>query len=171
MISLCVSVIATYIRFNHTDAQCRDRGHPKYRNIKPQSHFPCAGPVPHQPHCPPHHAFQAIQQQHQQDNQPILVMLEADTDFPGTFVLDSGARPTYIPHPPCMQPLTKTLRTQTASQQQTTCTYSGTMRLKIAKNRTQYTHAVVNKHIQHNVLSVHDMASRCGLVAFTATQV
>lgn len=89
--------------------------------------------------------------------------------FPSTYALDSAAHPTHISHPtPQLHPLSHTILTQTASNELHPCTHAGQMTIYTSDTgHPLTTSTVVNPAINHNLLSVRDLATRYGLVTFT----
>ena len=105
-----------------------------------------------------------------------LIPLEDDTsrheDPNGKFILDSGAHPTHITSPtPDMNPITTPTLTTTATNQQSQSTHRGIIKIHTKENNDPLrTFAVANPAIKQNLVSVHDLASRYGLVTFTANK-
>lgn len=58
--------------------------------------------------------------------------------------------------------------TEKAAKQQSMFNHHGTLGINPHKSTaTLLTHAVATLHLKHNILSVHDLATRYGLVSFT----
>lgn len=158
------------VRPQHTHNECRDPRHRKHHRRNPRANFahttwnyaPNTQTYPHQ--------FQ----HHQRPAKlpppppPPEVMSETATE-PSKISLDSGAHPSHITNPnTTMTPLTTHTLTQSATNQMSKCTHYDLMRIRLPSNNMLLTLAVANRHIKHNLLSVHDLAARYGHVTFTA---
>lgn len=100
------------------------------------------------------------------------VTSEADTNTHGKFTLYSGANVSHVTIPaPGMKIFSTPLLTTNANNQQTKCSHYGMLRIHLPKsNRTLKTHVVANCQVKHNLLSVHDIAQRYGLVSVTSNK-
>lgn len=106
---LCTYHKSMGVRYNHTDAHCWDSGHPKFWVRKPQANYmqtdinSALQPYPQGSMAPPisQYPYHTLPSPHTHsqhnppnpapDNAQVGVSWEAETEYNGTFVLDSGA--------------------------------------------------------------------------------